>query len=156
MKRYHFALEAVLRVRRAQEDAAGFALAHANQQRQRAINAHHAAVARSAAVVLHQGEQDHASFVTERDLTDRRASAVAAARTAVDSASDEAVARLADWSAAAKLVAALERLDERRREEWRVEEQRAEVAAIDESAIAGWLADAAMESTSAADVGVPA
>ena len=31
MKRYHFALETVLRVRRAQEEAAGFALAHANR-----------------------------------------------------------------------------------------------------------------------------
>jgi len=50
-------------------------------------------------------------------------------------------ARHADWSVAAQRVAVLENLDERRRAEWRVEEQRAEMAAIDESAIAGWLAD---------------
>ena len=43
----------------------------------------------------------------------------------------------------AQRVAALEHLDERRRAEWLVEEQRAEMAAIDESAIAGWLADVA-------------
>ena len=53
------------------------------------------------------------------------------------------MARHAQWSAAATAVAAVERLDERRRQEWRLELQKAEVAAIDESAIAGWRAGAA-------------
>jgi hypothetical protein len=67
---------------------------------------------------------------------------VTRAQAAVDAATEEADGpSVADWSAAAKLVAAVERLDERRREEWRIEEQRAEMAAIDESAIAGWLAE---------------
>ena len=156
MKRYHFALEAVLRVRRAQEEAAGFALAHANQGRQRAIDAHLVALARCNALVLHPGQQDHAAFRQERDTTERRSAAVVAARENVDAATAVAVARLADWTAAAKLVAAVERLEDRRREEWRLEEQRAEVAAIDESAIAGWLADAGTNSTSHAELGVPA
>ena len=51
-------------------------------------------------------------------------------------------------------MAALERLDERRRAEWLVEEQRAEMAAIDESAIAGWLADAVAQGPSRHDIGV--
>jgi flagellar export protein FliJ len=153
MKRYHFALEAVLRVRRAQEEAAGFALAHANQQRQRAIEALGVASARCDAVVLDQSRQDHESFRRERDVTERRADAVKAALAVVDATSEEAAARHADWSAAAKLVAAVERLDERRREEWWADEQRAEMAAIDESAIAGWLADTSARPRS--DVGVP-
>ncbi len=154
MKRYHFSLEAVLRVRRAQEEAAAFALAHANQKRQRALEALHVASARCDAIVLHDGQQDHAAFTQERDHTDRRASAVTSAVAAVDAASVEATARYVDWAAAAKLVAAVERLDERRREEWRLDEQRAEMAVIDESAIAGWLADAAASPRS--DLGIPA
>jgi len=146
MKRYHFALEAVLRVRRAQEEAAGFALAHANQHRQRALDAHQVAMARCDALVLHHGQQDHASFTLERDTTERRAAAVTAAQAAVDAATEEAMARLSDWSAAAKLVAAIERLEQRRLDEWHLEEQRAEMATIDESAIAGWLADVASAS----------
>jgi flagellar biosynthesis chaperone FliJ len=146
MKAYHFALEAVLRVRRAQEEAAGFALAHANQERQRAVEAHRGALARCDELVMNREPQDHNSFNRERDLAERRAAAVSAAVAACDYASAVAAARLADWSAAAKLVAAVERLDERRREEWRIELQRAEMAAIDESALAGWLADTAIRS----------
>jgi flagellar protein FliJ len=155
MKRYHFALEAVLRVRRAQEEAAGFALAHANQRRRQAMDAHQMAMARCDALVLHRGQQDHASFALERDTTERRAAAVTSARAAVDAATEEALARLVDWTAAAKLVAAIERLEERRLEEWHLEEQRAEMATIDESAIAGWLADVASASDHFA-LGLPA
>jgi flagellar biosynthesis chaperone FliJ len=154
MKRYHFSLEAVLRVRRAQEEAAGFALAHANQQRQRAMEAHEKALALCRAIELRRGPQDHVSFQQERDVTERRAVAVTVTQQAVTVATDEATARLADWSAAAKLVAAVERLDNRRREEWRLEEQRLETAAIDESAIAGWLADTAASVSAPAVLGV--
>jgi flagellar export protein FliJ len=156
MKRYRFSLEAVLRVRRAQEEAAGFALAHANHERRRTIVAYQAALARYEDVELNQGEQDHASFERERDNAERRAAAVAAALAAVDAASDAAAARQAEWSAAAQLVAALERLDERRRTEWRVEEQRAEMAAIDESAISGWLAESLAAGPSRHDIGISA
>jgi flagellar export protein FliJ len=150
MKRYRFTLEAVLRIRRAQEEAAGFALAHANRQHQRALDAHRDVSARLDALVLERAAQDHASFRRERDMTERRVAAVAAAAAALDAAADEAAARHADWSAAAVRVAALERLDERRRGEWRMDEQRAEVAAIDESALVGWLADPRR-----VDVGLP-
>jgi len=156
MKRYHFALEAVLRVRRAQEEAAGFALAHANQHRQRAMDAHRVALARCDALVLDRSRQDRETFQRERDITERRAAAVMAAQAAVEATTLEAEARHTDWSAAAKLVAAVERLDERRREEWRLEEQRAEIAAIDESAMAGWLADIAAAPSPDSEVGVPA
>jgi flagellar export protein FliJ len=154
MKRYHFSLEAVLRVRRAQEEAAAFALAHANQRRQRALEALAVAVARCDDLVLDRGRQDHDTFRRERDVTERRAAAVVGARAVVDTVSEEAEARHADWSEAAKLVAAVERLDERRRAEWRAEEQRADAAAIDESAIAGWLAESAASTRS--DLGIPA
>ena len=71
--------------------------------------------------------------------------------TAVQAATDEVAERHGDWSVAAQRVAALERLDERRRAEWLVEEQRAEMAAIDESAIAGWLAEATDDQASHRD-----
>ena len=156
MKRYHFSLEAVLRVRRAQEEAATFALAQANHRRRQAIDAYRDAVVRYEELELSEGTQDHATFERERDAVERRAAAVAAALVVVESASDEAAARHAEWSAAAQLVAALERLDERRRAEWRVEEQRAEMAAIDESAIAGWLAESLAKGSSRHDIGIPA
>jgi flagellar export protein FliJ len=154
MKQYRFALEVVLRVRRAQEEAAAFALAAAHQNRQQALEALGAASARCDALVLERAAQDHASFHRERDMSDRRAAAVTAALAAVDTASAEAAARHADWSAAATVVAAVERLDERRREEWRAEVQRAETAAIDESALVGWLAEATAPTR--ADIGVSA
>jgi flagellar biosynthesis chaperone FliJ len=156
MKRYHFALETVLRVRRAQEEAAVFALAHANQQLRLAQAAHRTAQLRCEELVLDQNQQDRESFRRERDVTERRAAAVLLARAVVDAANEEAEARYADWAAAARLVAAVERLDERRRQEWRVEEQRAEMAAIDESAIVGWLSEAATTPTPDSEVGVPA
>ncbi len=156
MKRYHFSLEAVLRVRRAQEEAAPFARAPANRLRGRAVDTSRAALARYPALDVCPGAQDHAAFACERDVLERSAAVVAAALVAVETASDEAAARHAEWSAAAALVAALERLDERRRAEWRVDEQRAEMAAIDESAIAGWLADSLARGPSRHDVGVPA
>ncbi|HVC69124.1 MAG TPA: hypothetical protein VNC61_02550 [Acidimicrobiales bacterium] len=156
MKRYHFSLEAVLRVRRAQEEAATFALAQANHHRRQAIAAYRAAAVRYEETELNRGEQDLAAFARERDLIERRAATVAAALMAVEAASDEAAARQAEWSAAAQLVAALERLDDRRRSEWRVEEQRAEMAAIDESAIAGWLADSLATGPPRPDIEVPA
>lgn len=143
MKRYRFALETVLRVRRIQEEAAGFALAHANRDLQRAVLDHRVALARYESLQLGHGQQDLDSFRRDRDKAERFAGAVESAWTAVQAATDEVAARHSVWSVAAQRVAALEHLDERRRAEWLVEEQRAEMAAIDESAIAGWLADVA-------------
>ncbi|HUY22364.1 MAG TPA: flagellar FliJ family protein [Acidimicrobiales bacterium] len=141
MKRYHFALETVLRVRRIQEEAAGIALSLANRELERARRNHRRALAWYEAFESEPGQQDLTSFRRDRDEAERRASAVVAALHVVVIASGDVTARHADWAVAAQRVAALENLDERRRAEWRVEEQRAEMAAIDESAIAGWLAD---------------
>ncbi|MGH9017351.1 MAG: hypothetical protein ACRDY1_06350, partial [Acidimicrobiales bacterium] len=102
MKRYSFALEAVLRVRRAQEEAAAFALAHANRQRQQAIEAGDRAAAACDAVVLGRAPQDHAGFCSERAVSERRTDAVVAARLSVARAGEEAAARHGDWTAAAR------------------------------------------------------
>jgi flagellar export protein FliJ len=156
MKRYRFALESVLRLRRAQEEAARMALATANRGLHHATLAYRGALARYEDVTLDDGHQDVASFRRERDQAERRADALAAALATVDRASQEVRRRHSDWSAAAQLVAALEHLDERRRAEWRIEEQRAEMAAIDESALAGWLADVAAPPPVYEDAGIPA
>src|SRR5580658_2380552 len=98
MKRYHFSLDVVLRVRRAQEEAAGFALAKANRQRQQAMDAHQSALARCQALRLQQGQQDQASFRQERDVSERRAAAVTSTRESLVVATDAATARHAEWS----------------------------------------------------------
>ena len=141
MKRYRFALETVLRVRRIQEEAAGLALTSANRELERAKLAYRTALARYEDLHVEAGQLDLESFHRDRAHCETRAAAVAVASRAVAAASGVVTARHSEWSVAAQRVAALENLDERRRAEWQVEEQRAEMAAIDESAIAGWLAD---------------
>jgi len=138
MKRYRFALEAVLRVRRAQEEAAVFALAAAHATRRRAEEAEAEAVARCDGNVPTAGVHDSEQFRSERDEAERLAATAMARADAVARAVAEARQRQADWTQAARAVAALERLDERRRQEWAVAEQRAEAAVVDESALAGW------------------
>jgi len=142
MKRYTFSLETALRVRRVQEEAAGFALAHANRGLQRAVDSYRAALGRYEALEPTGGAHDLTTFRRDRDEAERMAAAVQRAWSAVDAATEEVAARHAEWVAATQRVAALEHLDERRREEWLVEERRSEMAAIDESAITRWLADA--------------
>ena len=118
MKRYRFALETVLRVRRVQEEAAGFALAHANRDLQRAVLDHRVALASYESLQLGHGQQDLDTFRRDRDKAERFAGAVESAWTAVQVAADEVATRHGAWSVAAQRVAALERLDERRRAEW--------------------------------------
>jgi len=141
VKRYRFSLETALRVRRVQEEAAGFALARANHDLQRAMDTYRGALARYEALAPAHGTQELSTFRRDRDEAERMAASVQAAWVAVDVATDEVAARHAEWLAASRRVAALEKLDDRRRAEWLVEERRAEVAAIDESAISRWLAD---------------
>ena len=135
MKRYRFRLEQVLRVRKIQEDQARAAVVEARVQADQAAaallrrvedyDAHsHGAVGMSAASA--------AGFLATRALHDLKAQAVLSARETEAGAQDVVGARLAEWSEAARRVSALERLDERRREEYELELRRDEDAQVDD------------------------
>lgn len=143
MKRYRFSLETALRVRLVQEEAARFALVRANAELNRATAAYHEALGRCDSFDAGDALQDLDSFRHKRDVADRLAESAHSAWIVVDNATDEVAARHEDWLTASRRVTALQKLDDRRRSEWTVEEQRAEMAAIDESAISRWQARAA-------------
>lgn len=145
MSRYHFRLATVLRVRRMEEEAAKLELRAANvalreaeaardgaQERYRAFAAGGGAVA--SVVDLH-AERLHAGLLAEQVAAAVR---VAAAR------SSAAVLAQARWSKAAKRVAVLERLSQRRRAEHAAAELRAEVALVDDLVTARYAAEHAL------------
>ena len=132
MKKYSFPLAAALRARQLQQDVARSELQKAN-------------LAADAAQLVAKASLEHyeqvrggndADFLAGRQqaglaagsLTDARL-ALAAARAAVD----EAMARYLE---AAKAVSVLEHLDERRRQEHRLDAQREEATVVDELVVA--------------------
>lgn len=142
MSRYRFRLETVLRVRRVEEERAKRALLEANtalraavERRDRTRERYRAFTARGRevrTVCELQGERLEAGFLADE--------AAAAQKAAISVASDAALARV-QWSKAARQVAILERLDERRRAEHAVEEQRAEIAFVDDIVTGRYVAE---------------
>ncbi|HET6792939.1 MAG TPA: hypothetical protein VFH45_00770 [Acidimicrobiales bacterium] len=132
MKRYRFRLAGVLRVRRLEEEAARGRLFEARAALVAATTAVEAALAHYRSAPQPLGEMSLEELSRHRLLADLAASSLAAARTAAEQAAATAAIRQAEWSAAAARVAVLERLDERRREEHRLEADRAEVAVLDD------------------------
>lgn len=136
MKKYRFRLEAVLRVRRIEEErargdllAANRALAEAEAELDRRLE-HYRTVS------LPAGALPHDEYVAARSHQDQAAAGVVAAGTARLAAEAERD-RLRDvWAAAAARVKALERLDEHRRDEHAADVQREEVLVLDEVAAA--------------------
>lgn len=132
MKRYKFRLEAVLRVRRIEEEQAAAALAIAN----RALHAAEAELDRRLAhyqsIDGEHGPLSHDRFVALRSQREHAANGVVAAGAARISAEAEADRMRELWAAAAMRVRALERLDERRRGEHDAEVLRDEIITLDE------------------------
>jgi len=132
VKRFRFRLEQVLRVRRLQEDEARFALLDANRR------AHEKAVQLEVRIdayrqrALPPGPQTYAEFERNLFLLDSAAGAVVIARTEHRDALDLVEERRADWAAARQKVAALERLEDRRREEHALEVRREEDRIVDD------------------------
>jgi flagellar export protein FliJ len=73
-----------------------------------------------------------AGFLASRSLHELKAQGILAARDVEAVAWDAVSERLHDWSGAAQRVSALERLDERRREEYELELRRDEDAQVDD------------------------
>jgi len=145
MNRYRFRLESVLRVRRAEEELARQELARANARLRAAMETHRVEAQRYGELRTVSGEVESVAFMRERAYAELAAATVEAARQVMDAAAAEAAARYVSWTEAARLVAALERLDDRRRAEHRLEEQRAEVAESDDMTSARFVEDERVE-----------
>ena len=136
MNRYRFRLESVLRVRRIEEDRAVAALAEslrdltaAEERLERRFDAYRDAERRTESMSIEE-------LLRNRDRLANLAASVVAAGTARLEASVVVDERRAEWSAAAMRVSALERLDERRRDEHRLEANRQEIIEADDMVIA--------------------
>jgi flagellar protein FliJ len=132
MKRYQFRLDAVLRVRRIEEERAAVELATANralllaeQELDRRLE-HYRGIDRV------PGPLPHDRFIAQRSRREQAAAAVVSAGAARISAEAEAERKRELWAAAAMRVRALERLDERRRAEHEAEVVREEIITLDE------------------------
>lgn len=138
MKRYQFSLESALRARRAQEEVARQRLAEVNLRLQRARHTYEAARAAYRAVTLSSTPLTKESFVAHRNRELLMAEAVERARRTAAKIEVESSMMYTAWVEAGKAVAALERLDERRRAEWEVESRREEAAAVDDVVNSRW------------------
>jgi flagellar protein FliJ len=136
MKKFRFRLDQVLHVRRVQEDRARAELLTANR------DAHLASVRVDerlhdyAGRGLPLGPQSFAAFERAVFLLDAGAAGVEVARATHRDAQSVVEERRIDWTAARRKVAALERLEERRRAEHAVEVQRAEDTLVDDLVVA--------------------
>ena len=137
--RYRFRLETVLRVRRVGEQSARQSLAVAVRQRLEAQQALSSASQWRNSLSSPLGPTSVEAFLSERAQVDRAVHAVGAARVRCEHAEIEMSERTAVWSEARARVRALERLDERRREEHLIEELRLEAKGMDELASMRWL-----------------
>ena len=132
MKRYRFRLEPVLRVRRTEEEAARGQLVAAN-----------AAVARQEQLLVERerayeitlkssGILPTADFLFEQSSRSAHAAAVLEQRQRVREAPDDAARARGVWSGAAARDGALERLDERQRDEHRAAARKEDELTTDE------------------------
>lgn len=146
MSRYRFRLETVLRVRRVEEEgakrtlgAASMALRAAIDQEERARERYRSLAGAEREICTVDellGARLHAELLAEEVTRTQRA--------LIDAASAAAFARV-QWSMAARRVASIERLDQRRRAEHAAEELRVEAVFVDDIVTSRYLADVPLE-----------
>jgi flagellar export protein FliJ len=136
LKRFRFRLEQVLRVRRLQEDLARAALMHANNDARAAADRVNARIAEYTAASRPGGAQSYDTFNLMQSHLDNAAGAITVARAAYRQSLEAVEERRAEWAAARQRVAALERLEQRRRDEHAIEVQRAEDRMVDDLVVA--------------------
>ena len=132
MKRYEFRMAKVLRVRRLQEDAARAAVAAARAAENAAIETLEASKAHYAALPAGETAAPTSDFLSLRARGEWRGQAVVQADGRRQMAADGTSFALDGWQLANRRVTALERLDERRRDEYGVLVRRDEDATVDE------------------------
>jgi flagellar FliJ protein len=136
LKRFRFRLEQVLRVRRLQEDIARRALMHANHHARVAATAVNARVEEYTTAARPGGSQSYDTFNRMQSHLDNAAGAITIARAEYQLALGAVEERRAEWAEARRRVAALERLEERRRDEHAIEVRRAEDRLVDDLVVA--------------------
>lgn len=136
MKRFRFRLEHVLRVRRLQEDMARAALMTAHHDARAAADVLNARVEDYTSAPRPSGAQTYDDFNRTQSHLDNAAGAIDAARAVYSRALDVVDARQHAWAAARQRVAALERLEARRRDEHAIELRRAEDRLVDDLVVA--------------------
>ena len=132
MKRFRFRLDSVLRVRRIQEDLARAQLLAANRDVHLATDALRARSDDYAGAPRPAGTQSLDEFTLTMFRLDSAACAVQVANDAREHAIHHADERRVEWTAASQKVSALERLEERARDEHAVEVRRFEDRLVDD------------------------
>lgn len=132
MKRYRFRLEAVLRVRRLEEDLARARLLSASGALADACTRRDDAAARYREIPFELGTCSTEELLRSRRQAELAAATLAAREAAVDAAAREAERAREAWMTAVSRVKVLERLDERRREEHRQLFERDETRFLDD------------------------
>ena len=136
MKKFKFRLAQVMRVREVQEDRARAELLGANRAAHEAAVRVETRLGEYASRSLPDGAISHEEFERALFLLDSAAGAVDVARADHLTALDVVDERREEWAAARRRVAALERLEERRRAEHAIEVQRAEDQLVDDLVVA--------------------
>ena len=142
MKRYEFRMAKVLRVRRLQEDAARAGIAVARMAEQRASDAVAGSYDHYRGLSPANPAAPAAAFLGLRDQASYRATAVRLAEGHLQVAAEATEQAVSVWHESHRRVEALERLDERRRDEHQIEARRAEDAAVDEIVVSRARANA--------------
>lgn len=132
MKRYAFRLEVVLRARRAQEEMARQELARANRRVRAAQERAVAEEERYRSMGAPTGVVEMVEDRRDRVWRELAAGTLTEARRTSEDETVAAAVQQAVWREAAQRVAALERLDQRRRQEHALALARSEVAEVDD------------------------
>jgi flagellar export protein FliJ len=136
LKRFRFRLEQVLRVRRLQEDMARAELMHAHREARAAADRVNSRIAEYANAPRPRGEQAYDDFHRVQFHLDNAAGAITVARAGYQHTLGVVDDRRADWAAARRRVAALERLETRRRDEHTIEARRDDDRLVDDLVVA--------------------
>jgi flagellar export protein FliJ len=141
VKRYRFRLDAILRLRVAEEEQARTVLGRAERELHVALAARDAELARYRSLLPARGPIANDIFHRQEVVARMAAATLRVAEHQVAVVAERAARARLMWSEAARRVAILERLDERRRAEYQEEERRAEVALVDDIVTARYVAD---------------
>jgi flagellar export protein FliJ len=136
LRKFRFRLEQVLRVRRLQEDQARAALLNANRTAREAARHVEERLAEYGSRAFPEGSQPYDEFERALFMLDTAAGAVEVARHDYRDACIVVDERRDAWTSARRRVAALERLEARRREEHALEARRAEDRLVDDLVVA--------------------
>lgn len=138
MKRYHFRLDSVLRVRRVQEEIARGAAAQATARTQEAAARHRAAEANVARLDAAPSPAVPAAWTARRGVVLAAAAEAAGTCAGLDAARADRAGRIADLASARMRVRALERLDTRRHDEHSLDVDRHNAAVLDDLVTSRW------------------